>query len=80
MSGGPVTLSDLTHDNRLMWTYYRDCGRERDLDPASIPLPLEYPAPQGWQPHALHQERDAPTVNTRFPSCVHGSTLCGASQ
>ncbi len=42
----PVTLSDLTRDNRLMWTYCRDCGRERDLDPSSIPLPSDYPVPK----------------------------------
>jgi len=43
MTPGPVTLSDLIRDKRLMWTYCRVCGRERDLDPASIPLPPDHP-------------------------------------
>jgi hypothetical protein len=41
----PVTLSDLAHDGKLLWVYCTDCGRERDLDPASLPLPGETPVP-----------------------------------
>lgn len=41
----PVTLADLSRDDRLMWTYCRDCGREKDLDPSTIPLPGDYPVP-----------------------------------
>jgi hypothetical protein len=46
MKPGPIILSDLSRDNCLMWTYCRDCCRERDLDPATIPLPPGYPVPQ----------------------------------
>src|SRR5687768_14754620 len=34
----PVTIGDLIRDRRLR-------GRERDLDPSSLPLPGEYPVP-----------------------------------
>ena len=41
----PVTLSDLSRDNKLMWTYCRDCGREKGLHPSIIPLPSDHPVP-----------------------------------
>jgi hypothetical protein len=30
----------------MLWIYCRDCGRERDVDPATLPLPGEYPVPE----------------------------------
>ena len=42
---GPVTLSDLAHAGKQLWVYCRECGRERDLDPLSLPLPGETPVP-----------------------------------
>ncbi len=42
---GPATLGALIRDGKLLWTYCRDCCRERDLDPASIPLPADFPGP-----------------------------------
>jgi hypothetical protein len=42
----PVTLGALIADSKLLWCYCRDCGRERDLDPASVPLPAGFPVPQ----------------------------------
>jgi len=42
---GPVTLADLDHEGRKMWTYCCDCGRERDPEPASLPLPPDTPVP-----------------------------------
>lgn len=42
---GPVQLCDLIRDGRLMCTYCRDCYRERDLDPSTIPLPGSFPVP-----------------------------------
>ena len=42
---GPVTLADLSREGRKMWTYCTECGRERDLDPGSLPLPPGTPVP-----------------------------------
>lgn len=42
---GPVTISALIRDRKLLWVYCRDCGRERDIDPASVPLPGDFPVP-----------------------------------
>jgi hypothetical protein len=41
----PVTLSDLAQDGKLLWLYCCECGRERDVDPLSLPLPGETPVP-----------------------------------
>jgi hypothetical protein len=42
---GPVTLADLIDANKLLWVYCRDCCHERDVNPATIPLPGDYPVP-----------------------------------
>ncbi len=42
---GPVTLGDLIHEDKLLWVYCRDCHHERDLNPATVPLPPETPVP-----------------------------------
>jgi hypothetical protein len=41
----PVLLGDLIRDGKLFWDYRRDCFRERDVDPSSIPLPPDVLAP-----------------------------------
>jgi hypothetical protein len=43
---GPVTLGDLVREGKLLWVYCRECCRERDVDPATIPLPPEFPVPE----------------------------------
>jgi hypothetical protein len=43
---GPVTLGDLIRESKLLWCYCRECCRERDVDPATIPLPPEFPVPE----------------------------------
>jgi hypothetical protein len=43
---GPVTLGDLIREGKLLWISCRDCCRERDVDPATIPLPPEFPVPK----------------------------------
>ncbi len=43
---GPVTIGDLMRDRRLLWVYCRECGRERDVDPAILPLPGDHPVPE----------------------------------
>ena len=42
---GPVTLADLANAGKLLWVYCCDCGRERDVDPLSVPLPPTLPVP-----------------------------------
>jgi hypothetical protein len=39
----PVRLGDLIRDGKLLWLYCRECYRERDVDPATIPLPPDLP-------------------------------------
>jgi len=41
----PVTLRDLIKAGKLLWVYCCDCGRERDVDPAMLPLPASLPVP-----------------------------------
>lgn len=43
---GPVRLGDLAREGKLLWGYCRACGRERDIDPATIPLPAAVPVPE----------------------------------
>jgi len=43
---GPVRLGDLIRDGKLLWLYCRECYRERDIDPATIPLPPDLPVPE----------------------------------
>lgn len=42
---GPVRLADLAADGKLLWLYCRDCGREREIEPDSLPLPATFPVP-----------------------------------
>jgi len=43
---GPVTLGDLVREDKLVWVYCGDCNHERDLGPATVPLPAETPIPE----------------------------------
>jgi hypothetical protein len=42
---GPVTLGDLIREDKLLWVYCCECYHERDVDPATIPLPGDIPVP-----------------------------------
>jgi hypothetical protein len=42
---GLVTLSDLVREDKLLWVFCCDCGHERDVNPAMVPLPEETPVP-----------------------------------
>jgi hypothetical protein len=42
----PALLGDLIRDGKLLWLYCRECHRERDVDPATIPLPPDVPVPE----------------------------------
>jgi hypothetical protein len=44
--GGPVTLGDLVRSDKLLWVCCCDCGHERDVNPAMVPLPAETPVPE----------------------------------
>ena len=46
ISLAPVTLGDLVRDDKLLWVYCCDCGHERDVNPAAVPLPAETPVPE----------------------------------
>ena len=41
----PVTLADLDREGKLAWVYCNACGRERDVPPSSLGLPLDTPVP-----------------------------------
>jgi len=41
-----LTLSDLYRDGKLAWVYCNTCGRERDVPPANLGLPMHTPVPQ----------------------------------
>ncbi len=43
---GPVTLGDLVREDKLLWVYCCDCCHERDIIPATAPLPAETPVPE----------------------------------
>jgi hypothetical protein len=42
----PVTLGDLVREDKLLWVYCCECGHERDVTPATVPLPHETPVPE----------------------------------
>jgi hypothetical protein len=44
--GPSVTLRDLVREDKLLWVYCCDCDRERDLNPATVPLPADTPVPE----------------------------------
>ena len=45
MQSSPVTLGDLVRDDKLLGVYCCACGRERDVCPATVPLPADTPVP-----------------------------------
>ena len=42
----PVRLGDLICDGKLLWGWCADCCLEKDIDPASLPLPPDTPVPE----------------------------------
>lgn len=61
----PVTLGDLIAEGKLMWTYCLDCCHERDLDPATIPLPPETPIPGLGRRHMRCSHCGSRKIDTR---------------
>ncbi len=43
---GPVTLGDLVREDKLLWVYCNVCCHERDVNPATVPLPPGTPVPE----------------------------------
>jgi hypothetical protein len=43
--GGSSHLGDLVREDKLLWVYCCDCGHERDVSPAMVPLPAETSVP-----------------------------------
>jgi hypothetical protein len=41
----PVTLNGIDRDGKLAWVYCNACGRERDVPPATLGLPMNTPVP-----------------------------------
>jgi len=41
----PGSLGDLIDADKLLWVCCRDCGHERDVNPANVPLPGDTPVP-----------------------------------
>ena len=42
---GLVSLGNLIEAEKLLWVYCWDCGHERDVDPAVLPLSWNTPVP-----------------------------------
>ena len=42
----PLTLGTLIRGGKLLWVYCCECGRERDVDPATVLLPGGTPVPE----------------------------------
>ena len=45
MTLGPVTISDLMREGKLLWVYCITCGREKDVHPALLDLPRDTAVP-----------------------------------
>ena len=50
---GPVTLADLIRADKLLWVYCRDCCHERDVNPATVPLPERHARARSRQAHEV---------------------------
>ena len=67
-------------EDKLLWVYCRECYHERDVNPATVPLPPETPVPEvgkhmkatcGWRlnnPFKLTNEKTLASVALRMLS------------
>jgi hypothetical protein len=55
----PVTLADLYGNHKLAWVYCNTCGRERDVPPAALGLPLDTPVPDAGKPPNVSLDKAA---------------------
>jgi hypothetical protein len=70
MQGSPVTLGDLVRNDKLLWVYCRDCGHERDVNPATVPLPAVTLVPEVSK-HMKCSVCGSRKINTK-PGCNPG--------
>ena len=61
----PVTLADLIRDAKLLWVYCCKCGREKDVDPASLALPRDTPVPGMGRRHLKCSACGSREIDTR---------------
>ncbi len=61
---GPVTLGDLIEAKKLLWVYCCDCGHERNVDPAALPLSWNTPVPF-IATHLKCSACGSPKINTK---------------
>jgi len=68
-----VTLDDLARENKLLWVYCRDCGHERDVEPADIPLPVDTPVPEVGKrlKCSMCGSRSITTAPELYPGGIH---------
>jgi hypothetical protein len=51
--------TDLVRDGKFLCYYCRNCGRERDVDPAGHPVAAELAHAPSWKPRDLQRVRVA---------------------
>ena len=61
---GPVTLGDLVREDKLLWVYCTECGYERDVNPANVPLPADTPVSEVSKKMKC-SECGSPKINTK---------------
>jgi hypothetical protein len=75
---GPVRLGDLAREVKLLWCYCDvhagGCGRERDVDPASLGLPPGTPVPGLGRRHMRCSRCGSKAIETR-PELYPGGVL-----
>ena len=73
-TSGPVRLGDLIRENKLMWTYCVECGREKDLKPDTLALPPSTPVPGLGRRYMRCSKCGSKKIDTR-PELYPGGTV-----
>jgi hypothetical protein len=80
---GPVTLGDLIRDGKFLWCFCdvhaSGCGHERDVDPASLGLPLETSVPGLGRRYLKCSRCGSKAIETR-PELYPGGVLAWRSR
>jgi hypothetical protein len=61
----PVTLADLEHEGKLLWVYCCECGKEREIEPGSLPLPRGTPVPGLGRKHLVCSSCGSKRIDTK---------------
>lgn len=72
MQNAPVTLADLIRYHQTLWVCCRDCHHERDIDPATLPLPPAFAVYEVGH-HMICTECGSHEISTA-PELFHGGT------